>query len=116
MKKTFLFLLFLPALLLVSCAPSVEWKEGPTGDDGLAAHSFVFKNIPAGSRVWFQELYDNHQITEGPVAEIKHYQGTSFYFDVPEGAGKSFTVAYAGRPLPRHSWAPEGFVLMLLLM
>ena len=105
--------LLLAALAVLSCKPSVEWVEGPTGDDGLAAHSFVFRNLPAGGRVWFQELYDNHKITEGPVAEIKHYQGTSFYFDVPEGAGKSFTVAYAGRPLPRHSWAPEGFVLQV---
>ncbi|MBR5101481.1 MAG: family 20 glycosylhydrolase [Bacteroidales bacterium] len=118
MKIKFSFLAAFPVLslmlaVLVSCNPSVTWVEGPTGEDGLAAHSFVFKNIPAGSRVWFQELYDNHQITGGPVAEIKLYQGTSFYLDVPEGAGKSFTIAYAGRPLPRHSWAPEGFVLQV---
>ena len=113
MRNIIVGMLVLAALASVSCTPSVEWVEGPTGEDGRAAHSFVFKNIPAGSRVWFQELYDNHAIMAGPIAEIKHFQGTSFYFDVPEGAGKTFTIAYSGRPLPRHSWAPEGFVLQL---
>ena len=111
MRTFFTALLVLVALAAASCAPSVEWREGPAGDDGLASHAFVFKNIPAGSRIWFEELYDNHAITGGPIAEIKHYQGTSFYFDVPEGAGRTFTVSYAGRPLPRHRWAPEGFVM-----
>ena len=113
MRNIIVGMLVLAALASVSCTPSVEWVEGPTGEDGRAAHSFVFKNIPAGSRVWFQELYDNHAITAGPIAEIKHFQGTSFFFDVPEGAGKTFTIAYSGRPLPRHSWAPEGFVLQM---
>ena len=111
MRNAIMGMLALAALVSVSCAPSVEWVEGPTGDDGLAAHSFVLKNIPAGSRVWFQELYDNHVITEGPVTEIHHYQGTSFWFEAPSGAGRQFRIVYSGRPLPRHSWAPEGFVL-----
>ena len=111
MRRIVTFLLAFAALALTACAPSVEWREGPVGEDGRALHSFVFRNIPGGSRVWFQELYDNHKITEGPIAEIKHFQGTSFYFDVPEGAGSEFRIVYAGRPLPRHSWAPEGFVL-----
>ena len=105
--------LALAALTLISCTPAVEWREGPVGENGRAAHVFVFRNIPAGSRVWFQELYDNHEITAGPVAGIQHYQGTSFWFDVPEGAGRQFSIAYNGRPLPRHSWAPEGFVLQV---
>ncbi|MBQ2194518.1 MAG: hypothetical protein II408_03995, partial [Bacteroidales bacterium] len=113
MKRFLTAWLVLAALAVVSCTPSVEWKEGPAGDDGRAPHAFVFKNVPAGSRIWFQELFDNHVITAGPVAEIKHFQGTSFYFDVPEKAGKEFTIAYSGRPLPRHSWAPEGFVLQV---
>ena len=110
MRNIFVGMLVLAALASVSCTPSVEWVEGPTGADGRAAHSFVFKNIPAGSRIWFQELYDNHAITAGPIAEIQHFQGTSFYFDVPEGAGKTFTIAYSGRPLPRHSWAKGRWV------
>lgn len=110
MKRLIPVLLYC-AIVAACCRPSVEWKEGPVGEDGRAAHCFVVNNVAAGSRVWFQELFDNHQITDGPVEEIKHWQGNSFYFDVPEGAGSSFTIAYSGRPLPRHSWAPEGFVL-----
>ena len=111
MKKAWLAL---AVLVAVSCNPSVTWIEGPTDNEGRASHSFELKNIPGGSRIWFQELYDNHQIkAKGPVSEIKHYQGTSFWFDVPEDAGRTIRIEYDGRPLPRHSWAPEGFVLQV---
>ena len=99
-----------PLLAAFACSgPSVEWTEGAAGADGRAQHTLVLRNMPAGARVWFQELYDNHVVTAGPVEKINHYQGTSFYLDIPESG--TITVAYAGRPLPRHSWAPEGFVL-----
>ena len=98
-------------MLVLACQPSAQWTEGVTGQDGRAIQTLTLKNVPGGSRVWFQELFDNHEITEGPVAQIHHYQGTSFYFDIPEGAGSTVTLCYKGRPLPRHSWAPEGFVL-----
>ena len=106
--------LILASLLLVAaCAqPSVEWIEGPVGENGKASHTLILHNMPAGGRVWFQELYDNHQLTGGPVEEIFHYQGTSFYLDLPESG--TLTLPYNGRPLPRHSWAPEGFVLQVM--
>ena len=106
--------LILASLLLVAaCAqPSVEWIEGPVGENGKASHTLILHNMPAGGRVWFQELYDNHQLTGGPVEEIFHYQGTSFYLDIPESG--TLTLPYNGRPLPRHSWAPEGFVLQVM--
>ena len=100
-------------LLVVACAqPSIEWIEGPTGENGLASQTLVLKNMPEGGRVWFQELFDNHKITEGPVDQIHHYQGTSFYLDIPQSG--TLTLSYEGRPLPRHSWAPEGFVLQVM--
>ena len=40
---------------------------------------------------------------------MNHYQGTSWYIDIPESG--TVTLKYYGRPLPRHSWAPEAFVL-----
>ncbi len=40
---------------------------------------------------------------------MHHYQGTSWYIDIPENG--TVTLKYYGRPLPRHSWAPEAFVL-----
>ena len=58
--------------------------------------------MPADGRVWFQELFDNYEITGGPVKEIKHFQGTSRYLDLPQGG--TLTITYLGRPLPRPSW------------
>ena len=96
-------------LLAVACvkAPVAEWTEGETGENGLALNMLVLNNVPAGSRVWFQEIFDKREFVEGP--EIVHYQGTSCYIDIPESG--TVTIKYYGRPLPRHSWAPEGFVL-----
>ena len=100
-------------LLVVACAqPSVEWIEGPTGENGQASQTLVLRNMPKGGRVWFQEIFDNHKITAGPVDQIHHYQGTSFYLDIPQSG--TLTLNYEGRPLPRHSWAPEGFVLQVM--
>ena len=100
-------------LLVVACAqPSVEWIEGPTGENGQASQTLVLRNMPKGGRLWFQEIFDNHKITAGPVDQIHHYQGTSFYLDIPQSG--TLTLNYEGRPLPRHSWAPEGFVLQVM--
>ena len=70
-------------------------------------HTLVLNNVPKGSRVWFQELFDGKTSVEGPT--MNHYQGTSWYIDIPESG--TVTLKYYGRPLPRHSWAPEAFVL-----
>ena len=103
-------------LLALSCSengtPSVEWMEGPAGENGRASHTLVLHNMPEGGRVWFQELYDEHQVTDGPVDQIHHYQGTSFYLDIPKDG--TLTIPYISRALPRHSWAPEGFVLQVM--
>ena len=83
--------------LLAACSPEISWTEGPTGADGRAVQTLTLKNMPAGARIWFQEMFDNHEMVEGPVNEIHHFQGTTFWFDVPEGAGREFTVQYKGR-------------------
>ena len=104
-KITFVTLLF----LLAACThvPTAEWTEGPTYSDGHALHTLVLNNVSEGSRVWFQELFDGKTIMEGP--KMNHYQGTSWYIDIPTSG--TVTLKYYGRPLPRHSWAPEGFIL-----
>lgn len=107
--KKILFPLLAAALSWCCSQPSAEWTEGPVGENGRAQHTLVLHNMPSGARVWFQELFDNYEITGGPVQEIKHFQGTSRYFDIPRGG--TITITYLGRPLPRHSWAPEGFML-----
>ena len=103
------FLLFILVVVLAACGrlPSAEWTEGAAEDDGRAMHTLVLHDVPEGSRVWFQELFDGKTIVEGPA--MNHYQGTSWYIDIPESG--TVTLKYYGRPLPRHSWAPEAFVL-----
>lgn len=87
--------------------PSVDWTEGAAEADGRAMHTLVLHNMPEDSRVWFQELFDGKTIVEGP--SMNHYQGTSWYIDIPQSG--TVKIKYYGRPLPRHSWAPEAFVL-----
>lgn len=107
-------------LLLAACSPqppTVEWTEGATEANGQAMHTLVLHNVPEGSRVWFQELFDGKTMVEGPA--MHHYQGTSWYIDIPtnESSGwtrrsaPTVTLKYFGRPLPRQRWAPEAFIL-----
>ena len=96
-------------LLATACGhvPSAEWTEGATEADGRAMHTLVLLDVSKGSRVWFQELYDGKTSVEGP--KMNHFQGTSWYIDIPESG--TVTLRYYGRPLPRKAWAPEGFVV-----
>lgn len=84
-----------------------EWTEGAKQDNGQALHTLVLKDVSRDSRVWFQELFDGKSIVEGP--EMHHYQGTTWYIDIPTSG--TVKLKYYGRSLPRHSWAPEGFIL-----
>ena len=107
MKRIGFFIITLALLASCSRTPSAEWTEGPAEADGRALNTLVLRNVKQGSRVWFQELFDNKTIVEGPA--INHYQGTSWYIDIPDDG--DVMLRYYGRPLPRHSWAPEGFVM-----
>ncbi|MBR6878072.1 MAG: family 20 glycosylhydrolase [Bacteroidales bacterium] len=100
-----------------SQSPFAEWTEGNADNEGRALHTLVLHNMPEGSRVWFQELFDGKTSVEGP--EMHHYQGTSWYIDIPtnDTLGRTHrsipmvTLNYYGRPLPRQHWAPEAFIL-----
>ena len=96
-------------LLTAACnrLPTAEWTEGTKQDDGRALHTLVLRNMPENARVWFQELFDGKTMVEGP--KMQHYQGTSWYIDIPNRG--TVKLKYYGRPLPRYSWAPVGFVL-----
>ena len=109
MRKISLYILLI--LLLTACAknPVAEWTEGQAEADGRALNTLVLHDVTKGSRVWFQELFDSKTIVEGPA--INHYQGTSWYIDIPSNG--TVTLKYYGRPLPKQSWAPEGFVMQL---
>ena len=104
---THITLLFLLCAVAFGQVPYAEWTEGATDSTGHALHTLVLHNVTQDSRVWFQELFDGKTSIEGPA--MHHYQGTSWYIDIPK-SGK-VTLKYFGRPLPRHGWAPEGFVL-----
>ena len=107
MQKDLLFIWLL--LIVAACGrvPSADWTEGPAEPDGRALHTLVLHDMPLGSRVWFHELFDGKTIVEGPA--MNHYQGTSWYIDIPKSG--AVTLKYYGHPLPRRSWAPEAFVL-----
>ena len=107
MRKTTIFLLFLLHATVFGQVPTAEWTEGAADTNGRALHTLVLCDVPEGSRVWFQELFDGKTFVEGPV--MHHYQGTSWYIDIPQSG--TVTLKYYGRPLPRHSWAPEAFIL-----
>ena len=107
MQKALLFIF--PLLLSIACSrvPTAEWTEGAKQGDGRTLHTLTLHDVPEGSRVWFQELFDGKTFVEGP--EMHHYQGTSWYIDIPTNG--NVTLKYYGRPLPRRSWAPKGFIL-----
>ncbi|MBR3427509.1 MAG: family 20 glycosylhydrolase [Bacteroidales bacterium] len=107
MQKPLSFIWLL--LIVAACGhkPSADWTEGAAEPDERALHTLVLHDVPEGSRVWFQELFNGKTSVEGPT--MKHYQGTTWYIDIPESG--AVTLKYYGRPLPRHSWAPEAFIL-----
>ena len=117
MHKISIFILLLALAACTPQPPTAEWIEGPTGGDGRALQTLILHNVPEGSRVWFQELYDGKIMVEGPA--MHHYQGTSWYIDIPSNdtLGRirrsipTVTLKYHGRPLPRQRWAPEAFIL-----
>ena len=107
MRKLLFFIPLIITMIACNHIPSAEWTEGAKEENGSALNTLVLRNMPQGSRVWFQELYDGKTIVEGP--KMNHFQGTAWYIDIPTSG--TVTVKYYGRPLPRHSWAPESFIL-----
>ncbi len=106
------FLPLFALLLFAACsAPSVEFVEGPVGDNGKALFTITLNGVPAGSRVWFAQNPTSYTMAEDSEAEIKVFMATSHYIDIPADAGKKVTVKYYSRLLPRYSFAPEGFYL-----
>lgn len=111
MKK---YLSILSVLILAGCSsPSVEFAEGPIGQDGKILYTITLKDMPAPSRVWFAQNPTSFTMAEDSQADIHVYMATSHYIDIPEDAGKEVVVKYYSRLLPRYSFAPEGFQLQV---
>lgn len=102
--------------MAVSCTSvQIVWTEGETDPaTGLASHSMVIVNPPKGNDwcIWFAANHIDAEMLEGSQASIERFNGC-MYRIVPDAIhpSDSLKVLYAGRPIPRECWAPEGFTL-----
>jgi len=102
--------------LCSSCStPRIIWTEGETDPQTKQAnHSLVIVNPPKGNDwcVWFAANHIEAVRLEGSQAGIERFNGC-MYRIVPDEVHSpdSLKVLYAGRPIPRECWAPEGFAL-----
>lgn len=102
---------------LAGCADkiSVVWTEGETDPEtGLAVHVLKVINAPEGTD-WALWLTSNHiyvgDDVEGTEGSISLHHGCWYKMTPKERHGSDLVVRYTDRPLQRHCWAPEGFVL-----
>ena len=103
--------------LLVGCADkvSVVWTEGETDPaTGRAVHTLTVLNAPDGED-WALWMTSNHiyvgEDLEGAEGSIALHHGCWYKMTPKARNGKDFVLKYTDRPLQRHCWAPEGFVL-----
>ncbi|MCQ2140915.1 MAG: beta-N-acetylhexosaminidase [Bacteroidales bacterium] len=118
MKSIFHFVAVALAAIAIftSCGNqvSVKFREGATDPEtGLACHTIVVVNPPKGLdwSVWFGMFRCAVNVQEGSTADVKHVNGTLYRLIPTEESADSIVVRYLSRPLPRLSWAPEGFSL-----
>ena len=102
--------------MAVSCsAPKIVWTEGETDPETrLANNSLVIVNPPKGNDwcIWFAANHIDAVRLEGSEASIERFNGCMYRILPDAEHGKdSLKVLYAGRPIPRECWAPEGFTL-----
>lgn len=117
MKNTYQLTFCLLALAAAaSCSHTkIVWTEGETDPHThLADNSLVIVNPPEGNDwcIWFAANHIDAVRLEGSQAGIERFNGC-MYRIVPDAvhASDSLKVLYAGRPIPRECWAPEGFTL-----
>ena len=112
--KTSLFLSALFAFMIaVGCSDDVRivWTEGETDPDtGRAVHTITVVNAPEGTD-WNLWLSSNHIYIPEEGGPISLHHGCWYKLTPSEREGKDLVVPYYDRPLQRHCWAPEGFVL-----
>ena len=111
-----LFALLACVFLLSSCGNkvSVVWTEGEVDPaTGRAVQTLTVVNAPEGTD-WTVWMTANHIITgkvEGSEGHLELFHGCLYKMIPAAHEGKDLVVKYADRPLQRHCWAPEGFVL-----
>ena len=93
---------------------SLVWKEGAKdASTGRAMHILEVKNAPEGTdwAIWMTSNRITSAEVKGTQGRIDHFQGCWYKMVPYEHEGKNLVVKYTDRPLQRHCWAPEGFVL-----
>lgn len=102
--------------LVSSCSGTrIVWIEGETDlQTNLANNTLFIVNPPKGNDwcIWFAANHIDAVRLEGSQAGIERFNGC-MYRIIPDAVHSSDTlkVLYAGRPIPRECWAPEGFAL-----
>lgn len=112
-----IFLTFF-VLVFAGCADNeicAVWTEGVTDPEtGRAIHTLTVKNAPEGTdwNIWFtsNHIYIGDDL-EGAEGSISLHHGCWYKMTPKEREGKDLVLKYTDRPLQRHCWAPEGFVL-----
>ena len=97
-----------------ACKTSVIWTEGETDPaTGKAVHTLTVLNAPEGTdwKIWLSSNHISGAKAEDTEGEIALHHGCWYVMTPYQREGKDLVVRYMDRPLPRHSWAPEGFVL-----
>lgn len=117
MRKSLLFAAMALVFVVASCCnkPSIVWTEGETDPDTReVVHTLTVKNAPEGTdwNIWFtsNHIYIGDDL-EGAEGSISLHHGCWYKMTPKEREGKDLVLKYTDRPLQRHCWAPEGFVL-----
>ena len=116
MRKNLLLAAIALVFVATSCCnkPSIVWTEGERdAETGRATHVITVVNAPEGTD-WTLWLTSNHidtRAVEGAEGVIELHHGCWYKLTPTVRNGKDLVVRYIDRPLQRHCWAPEGFVL-----
>ena len=116
MRKSLLLAAISLIFVATGCCnkPSVVWTEGERdAETGRATHVLTVVNAPEGTD-WALWLTSNHIVAgevEGTEGVIEQYHGCWYKMTPTARTGKDLVVKYTDRPLQRHCWAPEGFVI-----
>lgn len=116
MRKSLLFAAMALVFVVASCCtkPSIVWTEGEKdAETGRATHVITVVNAPEGTdwTLWLTSNHIDSREVEGTEGVIELHHGCWYKMTPLAREGKNLVVKYADRPLQRHCWAPEGFVL-----
>lgn len=103
-------------LVFAGCADevSVVWTEGETDPEtGRAVQTLTVLDAPEGTdwTIWLTSNHIDSGMVEGTEGMVELFHGCLYKVTPLSRKGKDLIVKYSDRPLQRHCWAPEGFVL-----